>query len=436
MKRSLPIPLVVTAAILVAPPAAASAADQERIRAIEAYVQQYQHMAAFDGVVLIARDSEIVWQKAFGFAEYARRLLMSTDAVFRIAALSKQATKAAIGLLAEQDKLRLDSRLAEFLPDFPNAKRITIRQLLDHTAGIAHTDQLAWMDMQRAMSVDDIVDGLSREELLFPPGHGKQYSNGGYALLAKVIEIASGKSFDNFIDSEIAARGFTSFGHETPFEVVPGMVGRYTPGPVYGERVEAETDITANRIGGGSLHASAEDVFRFFRASTNGDLLSPETTAALFALPGDGEIRVTGHSPGALAQVYLDIEDGLTVVTLSSNSAWPAGFNTDIVSLYRGEDVPLTTFSLSSRTLTEGDISAVTGDFVAERFGWEVSIEPGDANLVFVQGDVRSAFARSTDGEFHLPIYDWLCRYGDYGLEFECRQRDPDATIRFRFSRQ
>jgi hypothetical protein len=58
-----------------------------------------------------------------------------------------------------------------------------------------------------------------------------------------------------------------------------------------------------------------------------------------------------------------------------------------------------------------------------------------DGQLVFVQDQVRTAFARTTDGEFHLPIYDWLCRYGDYGMDFECRQRDPDAEIRFRFTR-
>jgi hypothetical protein len=79
---------------------------------------------------------------------------------------------------------------------------------------------------------------------------------------------------------------------------------------------------------------------------------------------------------------------------------------------------------------------AVSGDFVADRFGWQVSIVRKDQQFVFVQDQIQTAFARTTDGEFYLPIYDWLCRYGDYGMDFECRQRDPNADIRFNFARR
>jgi len=415
---------------------ASGAMPDERLRQIEAYVFQYQQVAAFDGVVLIAEGDEVVWQKAFGYADYRNSLPMTEAAIFRIASLSKQVTKAAIGRLIEQEKLQLDTPLADFLPEFPNGKRITIQQLVNHTAGIAHTNQLAWLDMQSAVPLDDIIDGLANEDLLFRPGQRRQYSNGGYALLAKVIETVSGQSFGEFIRQEFTEQGFSSLGHETAFEVVPGMVGRYAPGPVYGERVEAETYVTANRIGGGSLHANAVDVFRFFRGSFAGDMLSADTTAALFAIPDDGDTLITGRSPGALAQVYLDFEVELTVVTLSSNSGWPGSFNADIVSIYRGEDASLTPFTLDDTPMSDGDASAVTGNFVTARFGWEITIETGEKNLVFVQDGVRTAFARTTDGEFHLPIYDWLCRYGDYGMDFECRQRDPDATIRFGFARR
>jgi hypothetical protein len=214
------------------------------------------------------------------------------------------------------------------------------------------------------------------------------------------------------------------------------MAGRYAPGPDYGTRVKAQTYVTANRIGGGSLYANAEDVLRFFRSSYGGRLLAAETTAAIFERPGDGDIRVTGRAPGALAQIFLDFDDDLAVVTLSSNSAWPGSFNADITGIYRGTAASLTPFTLSSEVMSDSDVAAVAGDFIADRFGWKVSIEPRANSFVFIQDDIRTAFARTTSGEFHLPIYDWLCRYSDYGMEFECRQRDPDAVIRFRFTRQ
>jgi len=119
-------------------------------------------MAAYDGVVLIAEDDEIVWHEAFGSADYSQSLPMTTNTRFRIASLSKQVTQAAIGRLVDDGKLTLRSRLSDFLPDFPNARRITIKHLLDHTAGIAHTNRLDWMDMSVAMTLDEIVDEMRR----------------------------------------------------------------------------------------------------------------------------------------------------------------------------------------------------------------------------------------------------------------------------------
>lgn len=414
---------------------APSAAQSGNLDDIESYVADYQQMAAFDGVVLIAKGDEIVWQKAFGFADYDQSIAMSTDTRFRIASLSKQVTRAAIGRLVEDGKLQLQSRLSDFLPDFPNARRITIKHLLDHSAGIAHTNQVEWMDMSVAMTLDEIIEGLSREELRFTPGIDTQYSNGGYALLAKVIEVASGTTYGNYIDRNFAKQGYPSLGDEAAFETVPGMATRYAPGPVYGERIPAETYLTANRIGGGSLYANAEDVYRFFRDSYGGTLLRPETSKAVFQQAEDGDVRMTGRSPGALAQVYMDFGDGLSVVTLSSNSAWPAGFNKDIVALYRGENSNLEPFQLANGTSAD-DRQSLSGTFGMKQFGWTVKIEPSGGNLVFVHDNVKTAFARTTENEFHLPLYDWLCRYSAYNTEFVCRQRDRDAESQFLFERQ
>ena len=409
---------------------------EKAIGAINAYVEAYRDMAAFDGVVIIADGGDIVFREAFGKADYIYDRAMAPDGVFRIGSLSKQVTQAAIGRLADRDALALDDTLADFLPDFPRASDITIRQLIDHTSGVAHTNRLTWMDMRLTYTLEEIVDQLGREPLLFEPGSDRQYSNGGYALLAAVVEVASGQAFAEFIDGEFAQQGFPSLGHEEAYAVVPGMVTRYAPGPTYGERVLADTYMSVNRIGGGSLYASPDDVLNFFRASFGGDLLSPEMTAALFEKPGDGDIQITGRSPGALAQVYLDFDDDLAVVTMSSNSAWPGSFNSDIVALYRGEDASLTEFSVNDAPMNDADRASITGDFVADRFGWEWTIVPHGDQFAVRRNELHTAFVRTTDGEFHVPIYDWLCQYSAYGTEFECRQRDPDADIRFRFTRQ
>ena len=289
--------------------------------------------------------------------------------------------------------------------------------------------------MREALTLDEIVSGLAKEPLAFEPGSKNAYSNGGYALLAAVLEAASGQSFEALVQTEIASRGFPSVGHEAHLSVIPGLVNRYAPGPVYGERADAQQYVSSNRIGGGSLYANAEDIWRFFRSTYMGEFLSKAVTAELFALPSDGDLLITGRAPGALAQVSLDFNSGLSVVTLSSNSGWPGSFNPDIVALYRGEDVALIPFVIDSGPVTREFAASHTRAFVAERFGWEVVIQTTDTGFVFVQDGVRTTFARTQSGSFHLPLYDWLCDYEEDGWGFTCRQRDPKADIRFAFKR-
>jgi CubicO group peptidase (beta-lactamase class C family) len=420
---------------LVQPVLAQDAAD-ERAARIDQYLGEYVEAAAFDGVIVISDGGDIAFTGTYGLADYANGVPMRADARFRIASLSKQVTMAAIGRLADQGNLELTDKLSAHLPDFPDADRITIRQLIDHTSGVAHTNRLDWMDMRLSYTLDEIVAGLAREPLQFEPGEHTQYSNGGYALLAKIIELASGLSYGEFIEHEFGQQGYPSIGHESAYEVVPSMVSRYAPGPTYGERVVADTYMSVNRVGGGSLYGSASDVLRFFRDSYRGNLLSPAMSAALFPRPDDGDTRITGRSPGALAQVYLDLDDDLVVVTLSSNAAWPGSLNADVTDLYRGNPVALTPFAINDAALSATDREAVIGAFVADRFGWEWTIEPRGNQFAIRRNELHTAFVRTTDGEFHVPIYDWLCVFGDYGTEFECRQRDPDAEIRFRFTRR
>lgn len=399
------------------------------------YVESYRDMAVFDGVVLIADNDQIVYHCAYGLADYRFDTPLTQDTRFRIASLSKQFTEASVGLLAEAGLVALDAPLSDYLPDFPEADRITLRQLLNHTSGIPHTNNLSWVDMKQGLTLEEIVAGLAEEPLAFEPGTESAYSNGGYALLAAVIEKVTGETFESYLEATFARGGYPSVGHEPAFAVVPDMAHRYAPGPTYGERVEAPVYVTANRIGGGSMFASAEDVWRFFRAAYTGGVLGEALSADLFSQPDDGDALITGRSPGALAQVYLDFNTGLSVVTLSSNSGWPGSFNQDIVALYRGEDAHLTPFTLASTPLSSSEAETYSGDFVAERFGWEVEVEAAEGGLIFEQGDVRTAFARTEDGSFHLPIYDWLCDYEADGAGFTCRQRDPDAEIRFVFNR-
>ncbi|MEM7706428.1 MAG: serine hydrolase domain-containing protein [Pseudomonadota bacterium] len=410
--------------------------DETYAEAVRTYVREYVDFGAFDGVVLLARGENIVFHEAFGFADYRHRLPMAVDARFRIASLSKQFTQAAIARLVAEETLALNSRISQFLPDFPRGKEITVLQLLDHTAGIPHTNRLAWMDMQEPLALEEIVSGLAAEPLDFEPGSQSRYSNGGYAIAAAVIEAASGRSYADYIQQEIAERGLPSVGHETAYETVTSMAHRYAPGATVGSRVEATPYLTANRVGGGSLYANAEDLFRFFRTTLRGTEMSDEIHSALFAMPEDGDIRITGRSPGALAQVYYDVNEDLTVVTLSSNSAWPGTFNRDITELFRGNPVKqLPVRLLAEKEVAEDELNAIAGAYEPERFSWDIRLERTERGIVYVQNESRVAFRKTEDGVYYLSIWDWLCTFENRYESFTCRQRDPTSQSAFVFHR-
>jgi CubicO group peptidase (beta-lactamase class C family) len=90
--------------------------------------------------------------------------------------------------LVARGKLKFDSKISEFIPDFPNGDRITILQLLDYTSGIKHTNDLGWISMKEPLLLSEIIDGLAKEPLDFDPGTARNYSNGAYAVAAAVIE--------------------------------------------------------------------------------------------------------------------------------------------------------------------------------------------------------------------------------------------------------
>jgi CubicO group peptidase (beta-lactamase class C family) len=167
--------------------------------------------------VLLIREGKVEYKKGFGLANLAKRTLITPDTQFQLESVSKQFTAMGIMILAERNKLRFDDPLSKFCPEFPTyARSITIRHLLNHTSGqreydlgddLGDPNYFRSFDAPRASheyTASEALRAQSREEQLnFPPGHHFEYSNGGYLVLAEVIERASGKRYADFLKSEI-----------------------------------------------------------------------------------------------------------------------------------------------------------------------------------------------------------------------------------------
>ena len=169
---------------------AAISLPENREQAIDTFVGQFVDLAMFDGTILIDIGGDVVYQKTFGFAQREHGVLHDERTRFRIASVSKALTDASLAVMIGQGKFSLDTPIGRFIPDFQAADKITIGHILQHTSGIPHTNRQPWGDGSISLTTDEIVDRIAKLPLEFEPGTDSSYSNGGYAVIAKIMEIA------------------------------------------------------------------------------------------------------------------------------------------------------------------------------------------------------------------------------------------------------
>jgi len=158
------------------------------------------------GVVLVAKRGRPVFLRAYGMADIELGVPMRTDNVFGIGSITKQFTAVAILKLVEEGKVGLDDAISDYLPDFQtHGRRITIEQILTHTAGLPSLVDLD--DFEKFARQDHTVPellALTRNlPLHFEPNAGYRYSDTGYIALGAVIEKVSGMSYGDFVESKI-----------------------------------------------------------------------------------------------------------------------------------------------------------------------------------------------------------------------------------------
>jgi CubicO group peptidase (beta-lactamase class C family) len=197
---------------------------------VDAYLAPYVTSRDFSGVVLIARGDKILFRKGYGMANYELGVPNTPDTKFRIASLTKSFTVAAIVMLQEKGRLRFEDRLDKFLPGFPRADRITLLHLLTHRSGVAEPDFGAIFS--RRVTPDELIATFKDKPPLSEPGKEEHYSNAGFALLARVVEKASGQPYGKFLRDHIfKPLGMDDTGYFDEAEIVPKRASGYAPGP-------------------------------------------------------------------------------------------------------------------------------------------------------------------------------------------------------------
>ena len=301
------------------------------------------------GVALsVVQNGKTVKQQGYGVASVEFNVAVTPNSVFEIGSVSKQITAAAILLLVEEGKVRLDDPISVSIPESPFAwKDVTVRHLLTHTSGIRNYSEVTGFELTKRMNRQAFVRELSQYPLDFQPGEKWSYSNSGYSLLGHIIAQASGQSYWDFLKSRVfGPLGMKTAGDRDLNYVIPNRVTGYewTNGTLTGR----DYDLT-DLFSAGAIVASIADLVQwnaalssigFLKAESMRDLWKPVTLNSgkthpygfgwnIETIRGIRRLRHNGQTAGFAASIAHYPDQNLTVIALcNSGESGAAGLLT------------------------------------------------------------------------------------------------------------
>lgn len=252
--------------------------------ATEKLVHRFTDSMDFSGSVLVAKDFEILYADGFGFSDGEGSDALSADSVYAVGSITKQFTAAAILKLAEEGKLSLDDTLTTFFPEWPAHKDISIFDLIHMQSGLERDfwniayREYGYKTMDQADRFQltphkdsELFNLLYADPLHYEQGSEYQYSNLNYWLLSKIVAVASGMSYNDYLaETFFAPLDMDTAGTDYPDDIVPGHYDD--------ERTEENASLYT---GCGSVSASVFDLFKWAKALHTGEVLSDESYEAM-----------------------------------------------------------------------------------------------------------------------------------------------------------
>lgn len=314
---------------------AAAGMDPARLDAIKARMRELAQQGRVSGIVtLLQRNGALALLDATGFQDVEAKTPMRPDSIFQIMSMTKPVTGVAVMIMVEEGRLRLNDPVELHLPEFRGQmmiqsktadtrvlvkppRPITIRDLMTHTSGMPGGPPPGIAELLREMNrpLGEAVAIYAQQPLEFAPGTRWQYSNTGIATLGRLVEVASGLKFEDFLDQRI----FTPLGMKDSHIFLPAAK-RPRLAPLYTERDGRLAKAGVQALGGDpmkhregaiysgpeyALHSTAADLVRFYQMMLNRGtldgkrILSPASVAIMTAdhtpaIPNSGWLPAAG----------------------------------------------------------------------------------------------------------------------------------------------
>lgn len=289
-----------------------------KTKKIDDFISQFDKNNQFSGVVLISEEGKITYEKAFGVANADYKIPNQLNTRIGIASITKYMTIVILNRLLENKQISFADKLSKFVPDFPEGDKITIEMLARHRSGIQHRVMPPEAESLPYTSAE-FVEKVKQSKLAFEPGTKSLYSSAGFTVLARCLEIASGKSYAELIRQYVF----------NPAEMTDSLDFN---GQMIMERRAQDYFLTPNGyvnaslkdysflVGAGSVFSTAKDVYKFGNAILDGKFGEAVKTSLI----GEKNVNASGATNGHRA--YFEIEKnkkyGFVVLTNVSSGAF------------------------------------------------------------------------------------------------------------------
>ena len=312
--------------------------QQEYIDSLSNRLTEMANVDSFSGVVLVARNDIIIFEKAYGLASKEFKVPNALDTKFNLGSINKVFTKIAIGQLVQQGKLKFTDTLGKYLPDYPdiNARsQVMVRHLLEMSSGIGDFfgEKFDQTPKDKFRTNNDFLPMFDSIPLAFQPGTKREYSNGGYIVLGAIIEKVSGQPYYDYVRQNIylpsEMKNTDWYAADDPVEnLAEGYSHPNDSSDLYVNNIYTRP-ARGSAAGGG--YSTVEDLLKFTISLHNNQLLSPEYTDWFFSgiPPADSSqtgpgpqmprsVGFAGGAPGINADIEADFDAGTTVIVLGN----------------------------------------------------------------------------------------------------------------------
>ncbi len=292
----------------------------------------------YGGTVVVSKNGTILHLKAYGKANRELDVDNAPETKFFLASVSMVFTATAILKLQEEGKLSIDDPLTKYFPANKIWSGITLRHMLAQRSGIPAIDRIRGVNydsMTRfAQTPSSLIKIFEKESLIFSPGSKFNHGKSEYILLARIIEMVSGKTFGAYLQQSIfEPLAMKNTGHyQDDKNIIPFLAKGYAPKGLFD--VESAFQLNpSSKTGHASIYSTVYDLDLFAQALLKNKLVSKKSWETMFTDNGDQEgfgwflkphlnrdrLLMNGRFPGYSSDFAIYPKEKMVVVVLSNN---------------------------------------------------------------------------------------------------------------------